>query len=192
IGLQLHSIASRLPITAALLGEAAVITVVVVVIRFVWVPIFTYLPRYLFRSIRERDPYPPWQAPVVIAWAGVRGAVSLAAALALPAAEARAAGRGAERGRRAAQRGRHHRGGDASRAARHRPRGFAPRRLSREDDGARLVVMRLLRGHDPAVVAAQRVGHGEAEARGLCMHAEGAARDDGLAVLRQPQLVVGA
>jgi CPA1 family monovalent cation:H+ antiporter len=86
IGLQLHSIASRLPITAALLGEAAVITVVVVVIRFVWVPIFTYLPRYLFRSIRERDPYPPWQAPVVIAWAGVRGAVSLAAALALPIA----------------------------------------------------------------------------------------------------------
>jgi CPA1 family monovalent cation:H+ antiporter len=86
IGLQLHSIASRLPITAALLGEAAVITAAVVVIRFVWVPIFTYLPRYLFRSIRERDPYPPWQAPVVIAWAGVRGAVSLAAALALPIA----------------------------------------------------------------------------------------------------------
>ena len=34
--------------------------------------------------IRERDPYPPWQAPVVISWAGIRGAVSLAAALALP------------------------------------------------------------------------------------------------------------
>jgi CPA1 family monovalent cation:H+ antiporter len=48
------------------------------------VPIFTYVPRFLFRSIRERDPYPPWQAPVVIAWGGVRGAVSLAAALALP------------------------------------------------------------------------------------------------------------
>ena len=34
--------------------------------------------------MRERDPYPPWQAPAVIAWAGIRGAVSLAAALALP------------------------------------------------------------------------------------------------------------
>jgi hypothetical protein len=34
--------------------------------------------------VRTRDPYPPWQAPVVLAWAGVRGAVSLAAALALP------------------------------------------------------------------------------------------------------------
>jgi CPA1 family monovalent cation:H+ antiporter len=42
------------------------------------------VPRWLFSSVRERDPYPPWQAPVVLAWAGVRGAVSLAAALALP------------------------------------------------------------------------------------------------------------
>ena len=53
-------------------------------IRIVFVPIFTYVPRLLFRSIRERDPYPPWQAPVIISWAGFRGAVSLAAALALP------------------------------------------------------------------------------------------------------------
>ena len=38
----------------------------------------------LFRRIRERDPYPPWQAPALISWMGMRGAVSLAAALALP------------------------------------------------------------------------------------------------------------
>jgi CPA1 family monovalent cation:H+ antiporter len=85
IGLQLHAIASRLPITGRLIGEAAIVVVAVVAIRAVWVPVFTYVPRFLFRRIRERDPYPPWQAPVVIAWAGVRGAVSLAAALALPA-----------------------------------------------------------------------------------------------------------
>jgi CPA1 family monovalent cation:H+ antiporter len=84
IGLQLHSIADRLPITWKLIAEAVAVGAAVVVVRFVWVPVFTYLPRWLFRSIRERDPYPPWQAPVVIAWAGVRGAVSLAAALALP------------------------------------------------------------------------------------------------------------
>ena len=84
VGLQLHAIASRLPITSNLIGEAIVVVVAVVVIRLVWVPIFTYVPRLLFRSVRERDPYPPWQAPAVIAWAGVRGAVSLAAALALP------------------------------------------------------------------------------------------------------------
>ena len=56
----------------------------VVVVRLVFVPVFTYVPRFLFRQIRERDPYPPWQAPVMIAWTGIRGAVSLAAALALP------------------------------------------------------------------------------------------------------------
>jgi Na+/H+ antiporter len=84
VGLQLHAIASRLPITANLIGEAILVVAAVLVIRLIWVPIFTYVPRFLFRSVRERDPYPPWQAPVVIAWAGVRGAVSLAAALALP------------------------------------------------------------------------------------------------------------
>ena len=56
----------------------------VIVIRIVSVPLFAYLPRYLFRSIRERDPYPAWQVPVVISWAGIRGGISLAAALALP------------------------------------------------------------------------------------------------------------
>ena len=84
VGLQLHAIASRLPITSTLIGQAIVVVAAVLVIRLVWVPIFTYVPRFLFRRIRERDPYPPWQAPVVISWAGVRGAVSLAAALALP------------------------------------------------------------------------------------------------------------
>ena len=84
IGLQLHAIAGRLPITGTLIAQSAAVVGAVVAVRIVWVPIFTYLPRFLFRRIRERDPYPPWQAPAVIAWAGVRGAVSLAAALALP------------------------------------------------------------------------------------------------------------
>jgi monovalent cation/hydrogen antiporter len=84
VGLQLHAIASRLAISGTLIGEAAAVVGAVVVVRLVCVPVFTYVPRLLFRRIRERDPYPPWQAPVVIAWAGVRGAVSLAAALALP------------------------------------------------------------------------------------------------------------
>jgi monovalent cation/hydrogen antiporter len=84
IGLQLHSIATRLAITSSLIGETALVTAAVIAIRLMWVPVFTYVPRWLLRSIRERDPYPPWQAPVILAWAGVRGAVSLAAALALP------------------------------------------------------------------------------------------------------------
>jgi CPA1 family monovalent cation:H+ antiporter len=84
VGLQLHTIAARLPITGRLIGEAAAIIVAVVVIRLVAVPIVTYVPRFLLRRVREHDPYPPWQYPAVIGWAGVRGAVSLAAALALP------------------------------------------------------------------------------------------------------------
>ncbi len=84
VGLQLRGITDRLTVTGTLLRDAAVVAIAVVVIRIVCVPIFTYVPRLLFRSVRERDPYPPWQAPVIISWAGFRGAVSLAAALALP------------------------------------------------------------------------------------------------------------
>ena len=84
VGFQLHLIADRLAITGRLIGEALIVTAAVTLTRFVSVPIITYVPRFVFASIRARDPYPPWQAPVIISWAGVRGAVSLAAALALP------------------------------------------------------------------------------------------------------------
>ncbi len=52
--------------------------------RLFWIYPATYLPRFLSRRIRERDPYPPWQYPTLIGWTGLRGAVTLAAALALP------------------------------------------------------------------------------------------------------------
>jgi CPA1 family monovalent cation:H+ antiporter len=44
----------------------------------------TYLPRWLSPSLRKRDPSPPWQQVFVLAYTGVRGVVSLAAALAIP------------------------------------------------------------------------------------------------------------
>src|SRR5581483_11273849 len=86
IGIQLHAILNRLDgrSTSSLLVDAALVSVAVVVTRLLWVPVMTYLPRLLFRTVREHDPYPPWQYPMVIAWAGIRGSVSLAAALALP------------------------------------------------------------------------------------------------------------
>jgi CPA1 family monovalent cation:H+ antiporter len=84
VGLQLRPIVHSLSGSRDYVADAALICASVIVIRIVWVPIFTYLPRFLFRRIRERDPYPPWQAPVIISWAGIRGGVSLAAALALP------------------------------------------------------------------------------------------------------------
>ncbi|MBW8742350.1 MAG: cation:proton antiporter [Acidobacteria bacterium] len=77
IGLQLPAIVERLHFSGALVRDAAAITIGVIVLRIVWVPIFTYVPRLLFRSVRERDPYPPWQAPAVIAWMGIRGVRAL-------------------------------------------------------------------------------------------------------------------
>ena len=55
-----------------------------IVARFVWMYPATYLPRWLFPPIRRRDPSPSWQVPFVLAFTGVRGIVSLAAALAIP------------------------------------------------------------------------------------------------------------
>jgi CPA1 family monovalent cation:H+ antiporter len=44
----------------------------------------TYLPRLVSKRLREKDPYPEWQSVTIVAWTGMRGVVSLAAALALP------------------------------------------------------------------------------------------------------------
>ena len=57
----------------------------VIVARIVWVFPATYLPRYFSARIRARDPYPPVGNVFIVSWAGMRGVVSLAAALALPA-----------------------------------------------------------------------------------------------------------
>ncbi len=62
------------------------VAVLIVVARFVWVFLATYLPRYASSALRARDPLPDWRLVFVIAFTGVRGAVSLAAALALPLA----------------------------------------------------------------------------------------------------------
>lgn len=67
-----------------ILLTTALVAVIIIVARFAWVYPATYLPRILSKRTRERDPAPPWQAVFVIAFTGVRGAVSLAAALALP------------------------------------------------------------------------------------------------------------
>jgi NhaP-type Na+/H+ or K+/H+ antiporter len=60
------------------------VAVIVIVARFAWVYPATYLPRLMSKRTRERDPSPSWRTVFVIAFTGVRGAVSLAAALALP------------------------------------------------------------------------------------------------------------
>ena len=56
----------------------------VIVARFVWVFPAIYLPRWLSPSLARRDPSPPWQWAFLLAFVGMRGVVSLAAALAIP------------------------------------------------------------------------------------------------------------
>jgi Na+/H+ antiporter len=67
-----------------ILSATALVAVIIVIARFAWVYPAIYLPRLLNKRLRERDPSPPWQNVFVLAFTGVRGAVSLAAALALP------------------------------------------------------------------------------------------------------------
>lgn len=67
-----------------LLVSGAVVSLMVIVTRFVWVYPATYLPRWLVPAIARRDPSPPWQWPFILGFTGVRGIVSLAAALAIP------------------------------------------------------------------------------------------------------------
>jgi CPA1 family monovalent cation:H+ antiporter len=67
-----------------ILFATALVTVMVIIARFAWVFPATYLPRMWSKRMRERDPSPPWQWVFVLGFTGVRGAVSLAAALALP------------------------------------------------------------------------------------------------------------
>jgi CPA1 family monovalent cation:H+ antiporter len=85
-GLQARILIDRIGDLSAreLLGSAVVISGVVIVARFVWVFPATYLPRWLVPAIARRDPSPRWQAPFLLAFTGVRGIVSLTAALAIP------------------------------------------------------------------------------------------------------------
>ena len=64
---------------------AIVLTVAVVIVtRFIWVYPAALLPRWLNPSLRRRDPLPPWRWLFFLGFVGVRGVVSLAAALAIP------------------------------------------------------------------------------------------------------------
>jgi monovalent cation/hydrogen antiporter len=89
-GLQARPLLARISSgsIAQLAISVSVVSAVVIVARFVWHYPATYLPRWLFPPIRRKDPSPPWQWPFVVAFTGVRGIVSLAAALAIPFATA--------------------------------------------------------------------------------------------------------
>jgi CPA1 family monovalent cation:H+ antiporter len=86
VGLQLNPILDALHGRSwlELVGWAALVWAVVVAARLMYGPPVAYIPRLVSRSLRERDPAPPWQYLPFISWSGMRGAVTLAAALAIP------------------------------------------------------------------------------------------------------------
>jgi CPA1 family monovalent cation:H+ antiporter len=86
IGLQLRPILDSLRGGAgwSLVGQAATIALAVIAIRILWVFPATYVPRWLLPRLRARDPYPPLRYPAFISWNGMRGAVTIAAALLIP------------------------------------------------------------------------------------------------------------
>jgi monovalent cation/hydrogen antiporter len=86
VGLQLPTVLAELEgySAAQLVGLAAAICLTVIAVRLLWVYPATYLPRWLVPGLARRDPAPPPRVVLVLGWGGMRGALSLAAALALP------------------------------------------------------------------------------------------------------------
>ena len=76
------------PFARDLAWGAVLVSVTVIVARFVWVFPATYLPRWLSARVRQRDPSPPWQLPALVSWTGLRGAASLVLAAAIPTSTA--------------------------------------------------------------------------------------------------------
>jgi CPA1 family monovalent cation:H+ antiporter len=80
IGLQLPVILDALgdiP-NARLVGYAALVSLTVIALRFAWVFVVLHLPKKIAGRMSS------WRGAVFLSWSGMRGAVSLAAALALP------------------------------------------------------------------------------------------------------------
>jgi CPA1 family monovalent cation:H+ antiporter len=84
IGLQLREILHDPAFVSRELWIGVAVSIAVIAVRIIWVYPATYLPRLLSKGLRKRDPAPRWNYVFVIAWSGMRGIVSLAAALALP------------------------------------------------------------------------------------------------------------
>jgi len=86
IGLQLPTVVANMrgvrfsDLTVASLAVFAT----ALAVRGVWVVTFSYLPRMLSATIRQREPAPTRGQVFILAWAGMRGVVSLAAAFGVP------------------------------------------------------------------------------------------------------------
>jgi CPA1 family monovalent cation:H+ antiporter len=91
VGLELPYITRALQhySLAALVREAALVSLCVVLVRLAWVMPSAYIGRLVGRWFRlSHDPLPPWRWVAFIGWAGLRGGDSMVIALAIPLATA--------------------------------------------------------------------------------------------------------
>lgn len=86
IGFQLGALRDAVPAGqfGPILLAGVWVSATAIVVRFMWVPLAALIPRWLSATLRARDPMPPWSGLFLISWTGMRGIVTLAAALALP------------------------------------------------------------------------------------------------------------
>jgi CPA1 family monovalent cation:H+ antiporter len=86
IGLQLKSVIEGVSdySVGTLMWYAAAVSLATILTRLIWVYPMSRISRLVTRWITGRaEPYPSWAGVTVIGWTGMRGIVSLAAALAL-------------------------------------------------------------------------------------------------------------
>ncbi|HUR30477.1 MAG TPA: Na+/H+ antiporter [Saprospiraceae bacterium] len=86
IGLQLPVILSKIEPGSfpMMVMYGVIISLVTIIVRIIWVFPGTYLPRIISKNIRKKEPYPHWKSVFIVAWSGMRGVISLAAALSIP------------------------------------------------------------------------------------------------------------
>ncbi|WP_316633512.1 Na+/H+ antiporter [uncultured Flavobacterium sp.] len=85
IGLQLRQIIAGIGDYSgwSLFVWGASVSLVVIVVRFLWVIPAALIPRFLSKRIRQKEEF-DYRNMIIFGWSGMRGVVSMAAALALP------------------------------------------------------------------------------------------------------------
>ena len=85
LGAQIRTLMNLVPPGAlgSIFLNGAVITLVAIVVRIIWVPLVTVCRR-MSAETRRKEPAPRWKALFLVSWTSMRGVVSLATALALP------------------------------------------------------------------------------------------------------------
>jgi CPA1 family monovalent cation:H+ antiporter len=86
IGLQLPEIIRGMEnySVGEAISYAVIISLVTILVRILWMFPGAYIPRMLFKSIRDTETNPGWRNVLLLGWSGMRGVVSLASALAVP------------------------------------------------------------------------------------------------------------